>query len=402
MDQKAPREPRVHRDEDWTSMPPSPHGNNKLGGHARTRDSIQPLDYFHTLGIGERTMSPPPVGLEKARGPPTDSHPDTPAASTTSDFSRSSTINSLQSQDSDITSYSLNTSSSDDTISVPRSLSFPVARNSPLNPNSLPKVDVPFDFSSLLNAYASVRAPKDWASPVPINTHFFWPEGRDEESPTRTNQALPSRHSTFPIERRRSQTKLGDASSYTSNGNEDPAEPELSGMTDQTPEAVATSFPGMHHNTMRQETLPDEADRESLSVQTDTFLKGRFSVSDGLVVGSFDRKHADLSYGFASTSSTESLHYRRRFQRYRYQRAERHAQPHINQFGVERERLFSRNGTSLCPAGGLVKTEAAVPSESTRTLEHRKEADGTREYQSPSSSPGDDCSHEETWYVHRD
>lgn len=322
MDKKATRPPRLEEEQEgWSSVPASPHGNNTLKAQPQAQDSLQPLDYFD---MGERTMSPPPVALEKARSPSPGPCPDTPAASTISGISRSSTNNSFQSHDSDITLYSQTTSSSDDTISVPRSLSFPVMGASPLDHNSLPKganIRVFRLPKPVFDAYTGVPVSMNWASPAPIEGHPPWQEGQGEEILSHNSPVLPSRHQTFPIGRPR----IDDTQTPVPQGAQDLTETDASSTSDQLSKAEANPAPSMGHNVIRQEFPPDEADLQSLPAQTDMFLKGRFSTADRWVVGSFDRKHTGLYCGFASSSSTESfLHYRRRFSPYRtYIRAER-------------------------------------------------------------------------------
>jgi hypothetical protein len=278
---------------------------------------------------------------------------------------------------------------------VPRSLSFPVMGFSPLDRDSLPNaahIRVLRLLESVSGQHTGVPVSMNWPSPASDDRHLPRPLGRGEEPATQNNQAVPSRHSTFPIGRLRNSSNLDDTHSSMLSGNEDPTDPDASEMGDQLPEDAATAVPEMRHDLTKQETASDEAHLPSLPVQTDMFLKGRFAATDRWVVGSFDHKLAGLNGPFVSSSSTESfLHYRRRLSRRHgpYKGAGRTVSNDVAFWHYEGdgERPCSRNGHMLSIADPLVNSEAVAGPGSPKRFELQNQADDMAESLSSCSSP---------------
>jgi hypothetical protein len=360
MDRKATRPTRPGEEAVRASVASSPHDKNTLEAQAQTQDSVQPLGHFHA---GERTMSPPPDALEKARVPSPSPYPppDTPSASTISGFSRSSTINSSKSRDSEITLYS---QSSDETVSVPRSSSFPVMGFSPPHRDAVPNAAylrllrrmelVPGQHPTLPAPGHWARADLEGSHPAPL---------RDEEVSTPNNPILPSRHSTFPIGRSRNPMNLEDTPP-SSRGDQGQTDPDLSEskIGYQLPNYAIAEVPEpeMRHDVAKQGLPSDGTSSHSLPVQTDIFLQGRFSAKGSWLVGSIDRKRANL-HGLTESS----LHYRRRLSRLKTDAGD---VPLMNTFS-DGERPCSQIGHTDSSAETVVNPESATGLGYTQNLE---------------------------------
>lgn len=394
MDDKAKGRSHTQDEEArWTTRPASPHEENTQEAQAQTQRSLQPLD---SLLEGLRTMSPPPVALEKGVKSSLDSQPGTSALSTTSSLSRSSTLTSIattQSQDTDITLFSRNSTSSDETLSPSRALTLPVISSFPGDRKSQPKraklslLEGPtsfFDQSSLFSYGGIVPVPFSQFRPGRINRYLSWPDLQGEEIPTYNNQAPPLRHLTFPIEGSREPSKPDSTIPSTFDGREGTTVPDSSDMGGQLPKDVAIPVTEKHCNVFRQEMIPNEADCGNLQTQTDMYLRERFT-SDHWVMDSLDSKRADLHRGFASYHSTHI-----RSQRAKrapndlwgtIKRREASENAIIEAAGyqdVEREQLSRQDST-------VVNLGAAVDPEAPNSIELQKEVNDNQE--SRRSSP---------------
>ncbi|KAI7786199.1 hypothetical protein LA080_004583 [Diaporthe eres] len=303
------------KNEKWMSMPASSPRDNTQEAQAQTQDSFQPPEYFNG---GERTISPPPVSLEKDMDPSLCSHldnsqldsslPDTSDASSTSFLSRSSTLNSfstVQTQDSDTTLCSQSNPSSDDTVSVPRSLTFPAMRPYAVDRKSLPngasirmvEQHTVFPFPT------RVPGPMIQSSSGLRNTYLTWPVNQGQETPILNSQTIPSRHLTFPMERPRTPTNVEDTQSSVSQRNEERKVPDSPGLGNPLPQDVATSRAAV--NAFRQEMSPDEPEFRALQIQTDMFLKSRLTASEQWMIGFLDSKQAGFHCQASTVASSE-------------------------------------------------------------------------------------------------
>lgn len=289
--------------EEWMSMPASSSRSNTPKAQAQTQDSFQPLDYFYE---GERTMSPPPVALEKAIDPSLDSQPDTPSASSTSCLSRTSTLNSfstVQTQDSDTTLCSQSTQSSDDTVSVSRSRTFPAMGSYPNDRKILPKgTDLRIDLPRSLHKQQTicpfpigVSVPLAQSVPGRSNTYLRWP-GDQGGTPVPSNQTAPSRHLTFPIERPRNPTILEDTQPSMPERTEEETVSESSGLGNPLAKDMNNSSTDMCYNVVMQAVPPDDAELASLQAETDVFLKSRMITSERRMFGLLDSKQTGLEF----------------------------------------------------------------------------------------------------------
>lgn len=298
-------------------MPASAPRNNTPEALAQTEDSPQPPDYFHE---SKRTTSPPPVALEKAMDPSQASQPDTSTASTASCLSRSSTLNSYsttQTQESDITLYSQSSSSSDETISVPslRSLTFPAMRSYPVDRKSLPKgasirvFEFPqsfFEPPPVFPYQSGDSFQMNQSTPGHINRYYGWSDGQDEGSPADPNQAPPSRHLTFPIERSMNPGKPDDAHSSMREEDGDSTFSGSFNIVNPLQKLARASDTDMDYTVFKQEMPPDEAVFEPLTTHTDVFVKSRLTSSERWALALLLSKQAGLHCERAPNTSVLS------------------------------------------------------------------------------------------------
>lgn len=305
------------------SMPTPSSRSNTPEAQARARDPFQPLDLFHE---GERTMSPPPVTFEKAMDPSLDSQPNTPTGSST--FSRTSTLNSLstvQTQDSDTTLYSQSTirtqdteatlcspitTTSDDTASVSRSRTFPSMGSYSNDRKALPKgTSLRVDLPRLLHQQHTiptfpigVSIPLAQYSPGRSNMYLAW-RGDQGVTPVPSNQTGPSRGLTFPIERPRNSTSLEDMQPSMFEETEEEAVSESSGLSDPLPQDINNSDTDTCDNMVKQEVFPDNTKPTSLQAETDVFVKKTMITSGQRMFGSLDSKQTGLKFQLDSSPS---------------------------------------------------------------------------------------------------
>lgn len=320
MDREATRP--AHSYEEWMPTPASAEGDCTPEDQAQTQDAFRPLGHIHE---GQTTMSPASDALEKAVGPSPGFRPNTPTASSTSCLSRSSTLNSsstTESQESINTLYSLSSSSTDDTVSVSRSLTFPVVGSYPAGGDKSlseganirllqwPKSSV--EYHPIFPYTSGVSAPMDQSSPGRMNRYPTWPKRRDEGSPTQNNQVTsPLRHLTFPLPISRDPNRPDSMPSFMFEGNEDRSAPHASSMQDQLPKDVTTSGTGMGYKVLRQNMPPDETGFHDLPDQTDSRIKCRLIEQTYLMFGPLDSKHDGLHCKLAQRPSTDFLAQRR-------------------------------------------------------------------------------------------
>lgn len=355
-------------------------------------------------------MSPPPVSLEKAMNPSLDSHldnsqldsslPDTSDASSTSFLSRSSTLNSfstVQTQDSDTTLFSQSSPSSDDTVSVPRSLTFPAMRPYAVDRTSLPKgasirmVEHPASIYEQHTAFPfpiGVSVPMVQSRAGLRNTYITWPVNQGQGIPIPNNQAPPSRHLTFPMERPRTPTKVEDTQSSMSQRNEERKVPELPGLGDPLPKDVATSRTAF--NAFRQEMPPDELESCGLQMRTDMFLKSRLTASEQWMIGFLDSKQAGFHCQAASnpsllSQSRKSLHRKRPTSKARKE-SERVMNLNFQHCPADRQRSCSPGSTVLSAATTNASSEATMEPKDFRANDPRTRAEEIQESRSPSPS----------------
>lgn len=293
-------------------MPASSSRNDTREAQAPTKHSPEPLDYFVE---GERTTSPRPVILEKVMDPSLGSQPNTPDASTISCLSRSSTLTSSstgQSQDSDFTIYSLNSSSLDEKVSVSRSSTLPAMGSYPVDRKSLSKpirlFELPRSLLEHRQAYpysSSFSVPMNEASSSRINRHLTWPKRQNEEIPAHNNQAPPSRHLTFPIDRSSNQTELEATHPFVFEGNEDRNVPGSTSTSEPLPKTLITPDTEMCYNVFPQELRPEEARFYEFRAQVDMAWATGLIKSNQCVFDSLDSKHDGLYCELAPNVSTE-------------------------------------------------------------------------------------------------
>ena len=283
-------------------MPASAPRNNIPEALAQTQDSPQPLEYFPG---SERTMSPPPIALEKAMDPSQASQPDTPTVPRASScLSRSSTLNSYsttQTQDSDITFYSQSNSSSDDTISGPsvRSSTFPAMGSYPVDRKSFPKgasirvFEFPqsfFEPPTVFQYQSGASYQINRSTPGHTNRYFTWSDGQDGEITAEPNQAPPSRHLTFPFERSRNPGILEDTHFSMRENTGDATLSESSNMFDPLQKPATASDTEMDCTVFNHH----QAGLDHLKTQTDVLEKSRLTSSERLLLALLESKQAGL------------------------------------------------------------------------------------------------------------
>lgn len=362
-------------------MPASSPRNNTPEAQAQTQDPFQPLDYFHG---GERTKSPPPVALEKAMDPSLAFHldssqPGTPAASSTTCLSRSSTLNSfgtIQTQDSDITLCSHTNSSSDDTVSVPRSSTFPAVRSYPVDLKSFPNganvrmVELPEFPKSLLYKQQKVL-PFPVAGSVPTAQSI--PGG--ERTQASNNQATPSRHLTFPMEKPKTPTRLGD---------EERTIPESLALGSP----LMISSTDLCYNMFKQEMPTHEPELCSLQAQTDVFVKSRLTTSERWTIGSIDSKqsglHCQLGPGASFLSQRRRNLDRKRAMSILHREPERVISLASQHYQEDRERPHNPENIMYPVASTTATSKSTMEPEDYRESEHQRRAEDIQESRSPS------------------
>lgn len=379
-------------------MPASSPRDNTQEAQAQTQDSFQPPEYFNG---GERTISPPPVTLEKDMDPSLCSHlensqldsslPDTSDASSTSFLSRSSTLNSfstVQTQDSDTTLFSQSSPSLDDTVSVPRSLTFPAMRPYAVDRNSLPngasirmvEQHTVFPFPT------RVPGPMIQSSSGLRNTYLTWPVNQGRETPIPNNQTIPSRHLTFPMERPRTPTKVEDTQSSVSQRNEERKVPDSPGLGNPLPQDVATSRAAV--NAFRQEMPPDEPQFRALQIQTDMFLKSKLTASEQWMIGFLDSKKAGFHCQGVPNPSLLSQRrkgpHRNRPTSKTRKEPERVMNLDSQHYHASRQRPCSPDSTALSPAGTVASSEVTMEPKDFRANEPGARTEEIQESRSPS------------------
>lgn len=221
MDKKTATRPFLSQDqsEKWRSRNASTTRNNTAEAQAVTDNLVQPLDY---LVEGEKTMSRHPEDLQKALDSLPDSRPDTPSSSATSYLSRSDTISSstsIETQGSSITGYSQANLSSYDTLRVLRSLTLPTAMGANaadvkpfLKRSTFPVLEVPrslLDRDPTLLYQSGSIAPMDQHGHDHINRHATWPEILHHPS-----QSPPAQTHSSTVERSRNPVRPEDTRSF--------------------------------------------------------------------------------------------------------------------------------------------------------------------------------------------
>lgn len=402
--------------EKWMSMPASSPRNDTREAQAPAQGSIQDYDYF--LG-SERSMSPPPVSLEKAVDPSLSSQPNTPAASTISCLSRSSTLTSSstgQSQDSDITVYSQNGSSLDEAVSVSRSLTLPAMGSYPVDRKSLPKgaaarlFELPRPLFELPPVYpysSNVSVPMNQASSSRINRYLTWPKRQIEETPAHSNQAPPSRHLTFPMERSSNPTKLEDTRSFVFEANEDRNVPGSTSTSEPLSKTMITPDTEMCYNVLPQEMAPDEAGCYDFGAQADMFWATRLIKSNQCLLESLDSKHDGLYCELAPNASTDLVSQRsKKFLRNRARAllqgrksTERAINVASQRCKSDQERPRSADGAMFSDASTVVTSEAAVAPEHISRKRPNTQTEEIQESRASSPSPPDKPRSERSRYV---
>lgn len=399
MDKRATG-PALSQDkkEKWMSIPASSPRNDTREAQAPTQGSPQPYDYF--LG-SERTMSPPPVSLEKGVDPSQGSQPNTPAASTISCLSRSDTLNSsstlasfstlnssitTQTQESGTTLCSQSSSSSDDTVSVPRSQTFPAMASYPNDRKILPKettirmVELRrslYKQHAVLPSHIGGSAPPDQSSPGRSNTYLMWPYEQGEVAPVPNNQAPPSRHFTFPIEILRDSGRLVDKEISTISPPQDPF------LFNRSPEDVTISNTDMCYDMFKQEMPPDEPEFRSLQAQKDVFLKSRLTTPEQWMIGLLDSKEAGLQCQLAPNPSflsqrRKNLHRNRPLSKARKE-PERVMNLASHHYEADGEQPYSPGSTTSSVANTITTPEATAEPEGFRQNQAQPEAEETQD-----------------------
>lgn len=314
MDKKATGP--AHSPGEWTPTPASSHRDCTPEDQAQTQDSVQPLDHIHG---GQRATSPPPGALEKAMDPSLGSRPDTPTASSTSCLSRSSTLNSFsttESQESINTLYSLISSFTDETVSVSRSLTLPAMGSYPVDRKSLPKgasIRL-FDLPKLPSERSGYPYPSgtsvqtNQAGSGRINRYTTWPDRQNIETPAHDKQVLPSRHLTFPIEKSKDPTELAGSPYFVFEGSEGRRIPVSSRRHSPFLQGATTLSTEMCYNLFKQESPLDEAEFYRLQERNGMSVNphgGRLGTSNDWMIGSLHSKHDGVHSELAHSPPTE-------------------------------------------------------------------------------------------------
>lgn len=408
MDDKATR-PALSQEE-WTPTPPSAHDDCTPEDQAQTQDSVQPLEHIRA---GQMAMSSAPGALDKAVDPSLGSRPNTPTASSISCLSRSSTLNSsstTESQESINTLYSIGSSSTDDTVSISRSLTLPTVGSYPANGISLPKganihvLQWPkssSDHHRLFPYTSCVSAPMDQSSPGHMNRYPTWPKRKDEGSPAQNNQVIPPvRHLTFPLPISRDPNIPDSTPSFMFEGNEDRSVPHSSSMKDQLPKDATTSSTGMCCNILRQNMPSDETEFRDLPEQTDGRVKCRLIGQTYWMFGPLDSKHDGMYCELAQRPSTDFLAQRREnlsrnmsvVHRHKGEEWRRDMSSKHYKANEDSERPHSQDGTINSAASTIFPSESAVRFGELRRTEHQTQTNDMQRCRSPSLSvPNKPC-----------
>lgn len=407
MDQNAMgRSLSQDEEEEGMSMPASSSRSSTPEAQALTKTRFQPPDCF--LG-GQRTMSPPPVTVEKAMDPSLGSQPSTPAASIISCLSRSDTG---RSQDSDNTLYSHNSSSFDGTVFLPRKSSFPAMGSHPVDHNSLLN-GVPIPLFKLPKSRLEYRPAPTYPSrvSVPVNQpgssrihrNPTWPKRQGQENRDLNNQAPRSRHSTFPIERSNNPTEPRATNSFVFEATETLNIPGSTRIGDSLPEDMDipdTDIP-VYHSALRQEMAFEEPKSFNFEAQGDMILATRLIKSNPFMYDSLDSKHDGLHCEWAPNSSTEPVSQLRKkpFQNFSVlqgdQSAGRTKLSASKHYESDRERVIPP------AASTIVTSETAISSGNLRREELQTQTEDVKESCASSPSlPAKLCG-EDTRYVCR-
>lgn len=294
------------------SMPASSSRSSTPEAQALIQNPLQPLDYF--LG-GERSMSPPPVTVEKAMDPSLGSQPSTPATSIISCLSRSDTG---RSQDSDNTLYSHNSSSFDGTVFLPRISNFSAMGSHPVDHNSLPKgaairlFDLPksrLEYRPAPTYPSRVSVPVSQSGSSRIHRNPTWPKRQSQGNRDLNNQAPPSRHSTFPIERPSDPTEPRATHSFVFEATENRDIPGPTKISDPLPEDMDLPYTDVpvYYNALSQETTSDESKFFELRAREEMLWETKLIKSNDFMFDSLDSKHNGLLFPWAPNSSTEPV-----------------------------------------------------------------------------------------------
>lgn len=407
----------AHSQEEWTPTPASAHGDYTPEDQAHTQDPVQPLDHVHG---GKTATSPPPGALDKAVNPSLGSRPNTPTASSISWLSRSSTLDSsstTESQESGNTLYSISSSSTDDTVSISRSLTLPTVGSYPANGTSLPKganihvLQWPkssSDHHRLFPCTSGVSVPMDQSGPGHMSRYPTWPKRKDEGSPAQNNQVIPPiRHLTFPLPISRDPNIPDSMPSFMFEGNEDRSVPHPSSMKDQLSKDATTSSTGMCNNILRQNMPSGETVFRDLPEQTDSRVKCRLIGQTYWMFGPLDSKHDGMYCELAQRPSTDFLGHRREKLSRNMSVVHRHK-------GEERGRVLtskhyeanedsgrpnSQDDTMYSAASTLFPSESAVGYGELRSTEHQTQTNDMQKCRSPSPSVPNKACGESNRYV---
>lgn len=384
------------------SMPASSSRSSTQEAQALTQNPSQPLDYF--LG-GERSMSPPPVTVEKPMDPSLGSQPSTPATSIISFLSRSDTG---RSQDSDNTLYSHNSSTFDGTVFLPRVSNFSAMGSHPVDHNSLPKgaairlFDLPksrLEYRPAPTHPSRVSVPVNQPGSSRIHRNPTWPKRQGQENRDLNNQTPPSRHSTFPIEKSSTPTEPRATHSFVFEATENRHIPGSTKIGDPLLEDMDfpdTDMP-VYDNAFRQEMAPDEAAIFNVQTQEDIIWTTALMTSKQLLFDSLDSTYDGLHCEMAPNSSTELVSRLRKkpFQRFPMLQgresaeiadhvASKHSEP-------DRERSCSPDSVVFPATRTIITSEAAIAPRDISRKELETQAEDQKTCASSPSPPGKLC-----------
>lgn len=389
-------------EEKWMSMPASSSRSSTPEAQALTRSPFQPPDSF--LG-GERSMSPPPVTLEKAMDPSLGSQPSTPATSIISFLSRSDTG---RSQDSDNTLYSQNSSSFDGTVLLPRKSNFPAMGSHPVDHNSLPKgaairlFELPksrLEYRPAPTYPSRVSIPVDQPGSSRIHRYPTWPKRQGQENRDLNNQAPPSRHSTFPIGKSSNTTEPKNTHSFVFEATENRNIPGSAKIGDLLPEDMDlpdTDMP-VYDNAFRQEMAPDETAIFNFQAQKDMILTTALMTSKQLMFDSIDSKYDGLHCERAPKCSAELVSQLRKkpFQKFSMLQGLESAgiaEPVASKYSEsDRERSCSPDSVVFPATRTIITSEAAIAPRDINRKEVETQAEDQKSCASSPSPPGKLC-----------